>query len=710
MGTLQSMLRVSLLDDVSGKARHITRALDGLRAQQMSTFAPMRSLIGQTIALGAGYLGGRSAMSATAGAAIEFETAFADVKKVVEATDEQFENMRRGIRAMSGEIPMASTEIAALFAAAGEAGIATEDLRAFSEMAARVGIAFDMTAEQAGGSLASLKTQLNLSVSETALFADAINHLSNNMASSAKDVTEFMLRVGSFGEMGGFAKEELAAMGSAMIAAGSDASTAGTAMLNVIRSLTKGGFAKKSQQDAAKALGLHLPSIAKDMQKDAKGTLRKVLMSVAAMPKENQVALLSEFFGDEARAFMPLVGNIKLLDQALASVADRTQYAGSAFREYVERANTTQNILDLLRNKFSNKFAEMGDAMLPSIREGAIAIGEVLDSLGERASVFDKVRFGLQGFLKGFGYDGGIKEMVHDIADLLLGPASGDAADKIGRTFMQAKEWGASIRALSDAIRESPITQFMGELAPYGFKLFLWGTGIAFLATTVRKLAGAVMLLSGASTLIGVLKTLGKISAIASGGKGLGAAAAGAAGVVAGTAGKGQGRSGGGPGLTKMLMGPLGMASLVSDIPDDKEGLKAFFDASAARSENWNAWLEKSVGSPSSWLGLNKEGQEPFWKRFMFNKALEPGFNFREHAGIDTQQSQRPTVDVETLRAAVQSSGPQDVRVTNPQAPNVTVHAPITITGVTDPRAAADAALAQLGAQVKNAAESSFSD
>lgn len=700
MGTLQSMLRVSLLDDVSGKARHITRALDGLRAQQMSTFAPMRSLIGQTIALGAGYLGGKSAMSATAGAAIEFETAFADVKKVVEATDEQFENMRRGIRAMSGEIPMASTEIAALFAAAGEAGIATEDLRAFSEMAARVGIAFDMTAEQAGGSLASLKTQLNLSVSETALFADAINHLSNNMASSAKDVTEFMLRVGSFGEMGGFAKEELAAMGSAMIAAGSDASTAGTAMLNVIRSLTKGGFAKKSQQDAAKALGLHLPSIAKDMQKDAKGTLRKVLMSVAAMPKENQVALLSEFFGDEARAFMPLVGNIKLLDQALASVADRTQYAGSAFREYVERANTTQNVLDLLRNKFSNKFAEMGDAMLPSIREGAIAIGEVLDSLGERASVFDRLRFGLQGFLKGFGYDGGIKEMVHDIADLLLGPASGDAADKIGRTFMQAKEWGASIRALSDAIRESPITQFMAELAPYGFKLFLWGTGIAFLATMVRKLAGAVMLLSGASTLIGVLKTLGKISALASGGAVAGStAAAGAAGAAAGGAGKVAAAAGGGilarAGSLLKTVGLLGtvLGGTAVVLNAGKERIQA----DPERQKRADAHSEQNL----NWL-----------KGWLIGDIGKPGFNFRESMRIDTpqSQSQRPPVDMETLRAAFRPPATQDVRVVNQQPPNVTVHAPITITGVSDPKAAADAALSQLGQQVKSATEGSFSD
>uniref|UniRef100_UPI000D1F21DE phage tail tape measure protein n=1 Tax=Agrobacterium sp. LAD9 TaxID=2055153 RepID=UPI000D1F21DE len=512
MSVVQSTLRISLLEDVVAKSAPIFRTLDRLQGQQMKAFAPMRGLIGQAVALGAGYLGATEGISATAGAAIEFESAFADVKKVVEASDEQFENMRRSIRRMSGEIPLAATDIAALFAAAGESGVATEDLQSFAEMAARVGVAFDMTAADAGESLAKLKTQLGLNVAETGEMADAINHLSNNMASKAKDVTEFMLRVGAIGEMSGFVKEDVAAMGSAMIAAGSDASTAGTAMKNVIRAMARGDFAKRSQKDAAKALGLHLPSIAKDMQKDAKGTLRKVLTAIAKAPKHQQTALLSEFFGDEASAFMPLVGNIKLLDQALASVADRTKYSGSAFAEYVQRANTTRNVLDLLGNKISNVFSEMGDGMLPSIREGALAIGEIIDTLGNRVTILDTVKASIRGFAQGLGYDGGVRELVNDLGDLLIGPVDPNAADRIGSIFMRAKEWGASIRELNDAIKDNPIAKFLAEMSGYGFQLFLYASGIAMLAGTIRKLAGALMLLSGASTALSILKTIGTLS------------------------------------------------------------------------------------------------------------------------------------------------------------------------------------------------------
>ncbi|QXC50941.1 phage tail tape measure protein [Agrobacterium salinitolerans] len=717
MSVVQSTLRISLLEDVVAKSAPIFRTLDRLQNQQMKAFAPMRGLIGQAVALGAGYLGATEGISATAGAAIEFETAFADVKKVVEATDEQFENMRRSIRRMSGEIPLAATDIAALFAAAGESGVATEDLQSFAEMAARVGVAFDMTAADAGESLAKLKTQLGLNVAETGEMADAINHLSNNMASKAKDVTEFMLRVGAIGEMSGFVKEDVAAMGSAMIAAGSDASTAGTAMKNVIRALARGDFAKKSQRDAAKALGLHLPSIAKDMQKDAKGTMRKVLTAISKAPKHQQTSLLSEFFGDEASAFMPLVGNIKLLDDALASVADRTKYSGSAFAEYVQRANTTRNVLDLLGNKISNVFSEMGDGMLPAIREGAEGIGYVIDTLGNRVTILDRIEANMKGFMQGLGYEGGVRELTEALGDLLLGEVDPNAADRIGGIFMRAKEWGESIRELNDAVKDNPIAKFLAEMSGHGFKLFLYASGIAMLAGTVRKLAGALMLLSGASTALSILKTIGTLSEF----PGLGGDGAKPGG------GKAP-KSGGGnvpevlpwysqagqwlKGFGSQLGFGLSVQSL-GDTPGDT------FQDQVNNQQKFKEGLQKLFGLNKDASGVSN------WDSFWFGDAAKPDFSFREHAGISGvggsggnapatgSASGEPFVariDAGSIAEMVKPRGTQDVRVTNQQPVSAPVYATFHITGVSDPKAAADEALSRLGDLVRDSKESSFSD
>ena len=190
MASLSSVLKLSLLDQVSGPARRIQGVLSGLQRQQTAMLSPLRGITGSVLALGAGYVGVREGLGATVGAAIKFESAFADVKKVVDGSDEQLAGIARSIKLMSRELPMASTEIAALYAAAAESGVATNDLQAFSLMAGRVAIAFDMSAGEAGESLAKLKTQFGLTVAETGDLADSINHLSNGMASKASEIPE----------------------------------------------------------------------------------------------------------------------------------------------------------------------------------------------------------------------------------------------------------------------------------------------------------------------------------------------------------------------------------------------------------------------------------------------------------------------------------------------------------------------------------------
>lgn len=90
-------------------------------------------------------------------AAVDFESAMADVAKVVDGLRDENGNltdsyyaMSDSIVQMSKDIPMAAEDLAAITASAGTAGIAAEELTAFTETAAKMGVAFDTTADQAG--------------------------------------------------------------------------------------------------------------------------------------------------------------------------------------------------------------------------------------------------------------------------------------------------------------------------------------------------------------------------------------------------------------------------------------------------------------------------------------------------------------------------------------------------------------------------------
>ncbi|MDQ0314863.1 phage tail tape measure protein [Amorphus orientalis] len=385
MTRLVSELVVSVTDRATGPSRQIAQTVARLKDAAARNTVEMERMRGQLIGAAAAGYGLYRALKAPLAAAVEFESAMADVRKVVDfPTPDAFSQMSADIVTMSTRIPIAATGIASIVAAAGQAGMAGDELLAFTEVAAKVGVAFDMTAGQTGEALAKIKTQLQLSVADTSALADAINHLSNTSASAAPDLIDYMNRVAAAGEQYGFTAEETAAIGSAMIASGAQANVAATSFRNVGRALSKGVAATNAQRDAFARLGLSATDVAKSMQDDAVGTLREVIVRIRELPEHLQATTLSQLFGDEARALAPLVTQLELYDTALASVAQKANYLGSAEKEYAARAATTANNWQLFQNKAEAAAIAIGSALLP-------AMNGLMDALGP--VIMDIVRF-----------------------------------------------------------------------------------------------------------------------------------------------------------------------------------------------------------------------------------------------------------------------------------------------------------------------------
>ncbi|WP_319568387.1 phage tail tape measure protein [Cohaesibacter marisflavi] len=400
MGVLTSKLILSLVDRVSAPARAVKQTMDSLKLAQAANNRKMAEMRGRMVdAAAMGYVMSR-ALAAPVKSAMAFESAMADVNKVVDfSAPDGLKQMSADILAMSKRIPMAATGIANIVAAAGQAGMQGGELLQFAEMAAKVGVAFDISADQAGESLAKIKTALGLSVSETRALADAMNYLSNTSASSAPDLLDFMSRVGAIGQQYGFTEQQTVALGSAMIAAGAQSEVAATSFRNVGKALVRGENATKGQRAAFAKLGLDATDVAKRMQKDAVGTLRDVISRIRKLPKELQAANISALFGDEARAIAPLISNAKLLDQALASVSDETKYLGSAQAEYEVRAKTTENALQLFKNQMEGLSIAIGSALLPALTKIVELVGPIIGALADWAAAHPQVTTAVVGLV-----------------------------------------------------------------------------------------------------------------------------------------------------------------------------------------------------------------------------------------------------------------------------------------------------------------------
>lgn len=305
--------------------------------------------------------------------AIDYESAMADVAKVVDGLKDEAGKITPAYTAMSNQIlemttrlPMAAKDIAAIVAAGAQSGIAKNELIGFAESAVKMGVAFDITADQAGQSMAEMRAAFKMTQPQVIALADQINYLGNTSPNKADKIMEVVQRIGALGEVGGFASSSIAAMAASLTAVEPD--VAATGIKNIILALTKGESATKGQTEAFEKLKLKSTDVAKNMQKDAEGTIATVLKAIQKLPKEEQVAITNNLFGSEA---LPIVmqysQGLETLTKNLTAVSSASVYAGSMEAEYAARAATTANNLKLARNRVEGLGIAIGNFLLPTV-------------------------------------------------------------------------------------------------------------------------------------------------------------------------------------------------------------------------------------------------------------------------------------------------------------------------------------------------------
>lgn len=235
--------------------------------------------------------------------AIAFESSFADVKKVVDFGGEDEEaGAQKDIRNLSEKTGLSAEGIANIYAAAGESGIAKTrgELQVFAAQASTMAVAFGISADDAGSKMASWQAKMGMNQAEVAEMADAINHLSNNMAATAADTSAVVERMGAVAKGAGLSAKSIAAMSATFVAASPNAEMAATGMKNFLLTLTQGEHMTNNQKDMISRLGLDPQGLAVAMQKDAEGTITTVMEALAGLDISEQGGALTALFGKES--------------------------------------------------------------------------------------------------------------------------------------------------------------------------------------------------------------------------------------------------------------------------------------------------------------------------------------------------------------------------------------------------------------------------
>ena len=345
-----------------------------------------------------------AAIAAPIKSAIDFESAMADVKKVVDFKDDnEIKGFSNEILKMSQVIPMTAEGLTQVAAAGGQMGLAKNELLKFTEMAAKTAVAFDITAESAGDTIGKIKNILSLSLDETGEMMDVINHLSNNNAAKASEIVEVMKRIAGIGKQVGLAKEQTAALASTFISLGKAPETAATASEALLKKLNNIESLSPKTRAAFKKTGLNIKEFSAMMKKDAQGAVLKFLETMNNIEPQKRGALLSAIMGTNYDSDVAtLISGMDVYKKTLDEVSSKEKFLGSNEKEFQARSNTAANKIQLMKNALNSLSVSIGNIFLPYISKAIEKITSIIKKITEFAQnnedLVKKIGFSIAAF------------------------------------------------------------------------------------------------------------------------------------------------------------------------------------------------------------------------------------------------------------------------------------------------------------------------
>lgn len=314
------------------------------------------------------------------GAAEDIDSAFRDMKKTVNGTDEDFEALRESAVEFSKTHVTSADTILEIEAMGGQLGIAVDQLEEFAVVASNLDIATDMDAEDIAQTLGQLNNVLGWGEGDMERYADALTRLGNNMPAQESAITDITSRIGSAAHMYGMTTPQILAWSTAIAATGQNSEAAGTAIANslsdVENAVAGGGDSLQAFADVA---GMSADEFAAKWNSDASGAFQDFidgLVRIEADGGSADVALtqLGITGVRQKQALKGLAQTVGTLDDALQmsqdawdGVDDRWGSAGDAANEAAQKSEGFSGALGKFKNTLQDLGSEVGETLTPLI-------------------------------------------------------------------------------------------------------------------------------------------------------------------------------------------------------------------------------------------------------------------------------------------------------------------------------------------------------
>lgn len=336
------------------------------------------------------------AVAAASAAAIsvgkEFETAFAGVKKTVEATDAEYAKLKDDILEMSKSIPSSAVEIAGVMEIAGQLGIANANLTEFTETMIKLGVSTNLSATDAATALAKFANITQMDPSNYERLGSTIVDLGNNFATTEADIVEMGTRLASAGELAGLSEAQILALSTAMSSVGIKAESGGSTMSKLLKKIqvaveTNSG----SLEQWAEVANMSTEEFSKAFKKDAVSALSAWIDGLNDTDRlgKSAIVVLDEMELKEVRlsnTILALANSGDLMTNAINTANKAWEENNALAIEAGKRYETTDSKIQIMKNSFVDLGIAAYDELQEPFRDVISSITEWVQGFTEYAS------------------------------------------------------------------------------------------------------------------------------------------------------------------------------------------------------------------------------------------------------------------------------------------------------------------------------------
>lgn len=440
--------------------------------------------------------------------AVDFESSMADAAKTIEGMRDDagkltpmYFAMVREAKNLGRELPLSHSKIASIMATAGQMGLTdAKDIATFTRDAAQMAVAFGMSNEEAAEAIGGYRTALGLAQDDVREMLDLMNYFANTSSASEAGISDIVRRVGALGGVAGVSHKPLTALAATLDSMKIAPEVAATGIQNLMLAMNQGSAATKKQRDVLASLGMNAQKLSRRMQTDATGAILQFLRAVQKLPKHEQAAALTHYFGRESvKSIAPLLTQLDLLEENFRQTGDAAKYAGSMQKEFENRSATTAGQLQKTKNKIAELAINLGTVLLPPLNAvlGVMGSGaSALADLSNRYPLLTKVvgtaaaatvTLAVASKALAYGYTfvkGGLLLAQGAVISLTGAQVVSTAATKAA--VIGQRLYAATAVATSAAVRGVAVaTRIMGAV--------LMGTPVGLILSGVALAAGAVI-------------------------------------------------------------------------------------------------------------------------------------------------------------------------------------------------------------------------